>query len=181
MEASCFDVDAYAFVEIDPRNPLKSKEILVPGAFLGPPDASSTVVLTQQEHRGFKKKSFLSTLTVNLGDFKLLDDNPSPKRIFAHAVAGHHFDSRRASTGAVSTTRGELMEYRVGDQFFVMDSLNEKDIHQGKYDYAIEVVNLRNAEVGLMPATCLYFYPHAKVVEDFEWSKRRISHPCYTY
>lgn len=177
MEASSFDVDAYVFVEIDPSNPEKVKEVLVPGNLLNVTslnDVSSSVVLKRQGlHRGSAKGiPVLTTLTVDLNDFQILDSSLPPERIFAHAAALYRLDTRRMPTGAASAV-GEkrLMDYSAGDQFFLIDSFCGKLIPgRGKYDHPIEVVKVSTGQVGFVPAACLNYYPNAKVVEEFEWS-----------
>lgn len=164
MEASRFDVDAFVFVETNPSNPRKAKEILVPGALLEF-DETHIVVLERQSQRPKPAKNIpiLMAVTTDLKDFRVLDCNlpQEPVRIFAHAVASH----------GMSTTPidGAGIAYSAGHQFFLVNFL-PKELEPAKYD-KVEVVNLQTGQVGFVPAAALVFYIHAKVVEEFEWSQ----------
>lgn len=152
MEYSSFDVNAFVFVETNPSNPRNPKEILVPGALLNF-DESHMVVLVRQGRRPKQAKHIpiLMAVTIDLKDFQVVDH--SLQRISAHAVA---------SCGKSADT------YLAGDQFFLINSLPKR--LEATRNFETEVVNLRTGKVGFVPTAALIFYPHVKVVEEFEWS-----------
>lgn len=166
MEAASFDVDAFSFVEITPSGPAREKHILVPGPLL-PSDGSDVVALKRLDSQPklAQKISALVPIKVNLGDFQLLNQEV-PERIFAHAVARCHHTDLRSPVELSSTDRDQLIDYRVGNQFFIMNEFCQ----QAKHEKFTKVVNLSTGEIGLVPSVSLMFYPHAKVVEEFEWS-----------
>lgn len=154
MDASCFDVNAFVFVEINPSDPQNVKEILVPGALLEF-DESCMVVLKRQRQLPKLSKNIpiLMAVTTNLKDFRVLDCSlpQEPERIFAHAVALQSTDTHLS-----------------GDQFFLVNCL-PKSLEVAKY-FEVEAVNLRTGQIKFVPTASLMFYLHAKVAEEFEWS-----------
>lgn len=154
MDASCFDVNAFVFVKINPSDPQNVKEMLVPGALLEF-DESCMVVLKRQRPlpKLTKNIPILMAVTVDLKDFRVLDCGlpQEPERIFAHAVALRSTDNHLS-----------------GDQFFLVNCL-PKSLEAARH-FEVEAVNLRTGRVGFVPTAALMFYLHAKVVEEFEWS-----------
>lgn len=152
MEYSSFDVHAFVFVETNPPNPRKVKEILVPAALLNSDESHMVALVRQCRPKLGKHIPILMAVTTDLKDFQVVDH--SLQRISAHAVA---------SCGKSVDT------YLAGDQFFLINSL-PKRLEVAK-NFEVEIVNLRTGKTGFVPTAALIFYPHAKVVEEFEWSQ----------
>lgn len=151
MEYSSFDVNTFVFVETNPPNLREAKEILVPAALLKFDESHMVALVRQYRPKPAKHIPILMAITTDLKDFQVLDH--SLQRISAHAVA---------SCGKSADT------YLAGDQFFLINSLPKK-LEVAK-NFEVEVVNLRTGQTGFVPTAALIFYPHAKVVEEFEWS-----------
>lgn len=153
MDASCFDVNAFVFVEINPSDPQNVKKILVPGALLEF-DESCMVVLKRQRQLPKLSKNIpiLMAVTTDLKDFRVLDYSLPQERIYAHAVALRSTDTHLS-----------------GDQFFLINCL-PRSLEVAKY-FEVEAVNLRTGQIKFVPTAALMFYLHAKVVKEFEWSQ----------
>lgn len=168
MESTAFDVDAFTFVEITPSDPLKQRQLLVPGSLLGSQESNAVALKRQDPAPKLAERICpLVPIRVDLNDLQLRDNKP--ERIFAHAVAHSHHSQHTGDlpTGPPSIDKDELVDYSIGDQFILMNEFSQ----QPKREIFTNVVNLRTGRVGLIPSRCLIFYPYAKVVEEFEWSR----------
>lgn len=155
MDSSSFDILALPFVEINPKDPSNIKKVFVPQSLLQAACDLPEVTVLERENPtpATKNISAVQVKIVNLVDFYTPGAAPKEK-LLAHAVARYHHVGNRP----------ELMDYSEGDQLFLM----EERTTLPKSNQIIKAFNLSKGKIGLVPVSSLLFYPHAKVVEDFE-------------